>query len=89
VSLNCKSGALDGGSFVLQTPLADDTTTGYSWMPADLVTETNLQSFVVTVQPVDKATKDVASSFTVKQIQQLMTAKVWTEVIKDMPATRD
>jgi hypothetical protein len=85
VTLHCDFGTLDGGSFGLQTASANDTTT-YVWMPADLATETNRQSFVVTVRPAGKAVNGVASPFTEKQIQQLVTAKVWTEVLKDMPA---
>jgi hypothetical protein len=84
-SLNCDFGTLDGGSFGLQTTSADGTTT-YAWTPADLATETNRQSFVASVRPAGKGVNGVASPFTVKQIQRLMTAKVWTEVFKDMPA---
>jgi hypothetical protein len=85
VTLHCDFGTLDGGSFGLQTTSANDTTT-YAWMPAYLATETNRQSFVVTVRPAGKAIHGVASPFTEKQIQQLVTAKVWTAVLKDMPA---
>jgi hypothetical protein len=86
-STQCYSdfGTLDGGSFGSQTSSISPTTM-YVWIPVDRATETNQQSIVVSVRPAGKVADGAPSPFTREQIEQLVTAKVWTEVVDDMPA---
>jgi hypothetical protein len=92
VSLGGDSGTLDGSSFGVQTTSASSTT-WYAWLlpepPTEIDQPSDQESIVVTVKPLGKAANGAPGPFTVQQIKQLVTAKVWTEVLKDMPAVRE
>jgi len=78
--LFCDAVVLRGGPFDAGTTLSGRTT--YSWVPVDYRSD----SIVVTVGPDSMVTHPTSSPFTMKQIEQFVTADVWTEVFKDLPA---
>lgn len=84
VSLSCESDALPGGPFDAYLTSALPGVANYLWQP------TAKKSVVVSVRrPGGTAAAPAVTlkvPFTVKQIERLVTAKVWTTVIDDLPA---
>ena len=78
-SISCDSAALHG-PFYAYTESSEPGVANYLWKP---VPE---KSVVASVRRVGSAAISLKVPFTVKQIEQLVTAKVWTRVIDGLPA---
>ena len=88
-NLLCYTGTLHGSGFSAETSSISSTTM-YWWNlaapPAKINQWRYPESIVASVRPAGKAANGSPSPFTVQQMEQLVTAKVWTEVANDMPA---
>ena len=74
--LACSAGTVEGGTFGFASS-ADYST--YAW---NLSAQ---QSIVVTVRSTANLAAEKKTPFTVNQIEQLVSAKVWTKVLRDLP----